>query len=174
MLSSQTGYDLWVIPLDGDRKPRILLQTKFDEKLGRFSPDGRWVAYVSNESGRGEIYVRTFVDPTSDAERTGSVGEWQVSQRGGTFPTWRRDSKELYFVAPDSRIMAVPIAALGKTLQPGRPVPLFQVRINGGGLDINTGGSQFDVGLDGRFLINTIQDTVTPSVTLLQNWNPRH
>lgn len=158
----RTGYDLWTLPLGADRKPWLFLQSRFDEKSGRFSPDGRWVAYMSNESGRSEIYVRAFAE---------LGGEWQVSTEGGNFPAWRRDGKELYFVAPDSRIMAVPIMVTGKTLQPGTPEALFPTRIYGGGLDVNTGGSQFDVSADGRFLVNTILDTTFLPITILQNWN---
>jgi len=162
--NGRTGYDIWVLPVGVDSKPRVFLQTRFDEKWGRFSPDGRWVAYMSNESGRPEIYVRAFAEAGS---------EWQISTNGGIFPAWRRDGKELYYVGPDSRIMAASVTVTGKTLEAGTPVALFPTRIYGGGLDVNTGGVQFDVSPDGRFLVNTILDTVFLPITVLQNWKPK-
>jgi Tol biopolymer transport system component len=162
ILEPKTSYDMWILPLEGDRKPRVFLQTEFDERDGRFSPDGRWVAYRSNESGRNEIYVRSFPEPG---------GQWQISTAGGSGPRWRRDGKELYYIAPDGRLMAVPIASQGATLEPGTPLPLFQTRIFGGGN--NAARAQYDVAPDGRFLINTLaDDAVTSSITLLLNWHP--
>lgn len=171
--NSATGYDLVAIPLDKERKPWAFLQTKFDEKQGRFSPDGRWVAYQSNESGRPEVYIRPFADPASGVRADTSSPQWQVSVGGGLFPAWRHDGKELYWVGPDSRMMAATITVTGKTLQPSKPVALFQARIYGGGLDVNTGGRQFDVAADGRFLINTALDSAATPITLLQNWKQK-
>ena len=110
--SPKTGLDLWALPLAGDRKPFPVLQTPFDETSGQFSPDGRWVAYQSNESKTMQIYVRPF---------PGSGGQWQVSTEGGSQPRWGPDGKELFYVAPDARLMAVPIAvgADAQTLEPG-------------------------------------------------------
>ena len=84
----------------GERKPFAVLQSSFDEIEGQFSPDGRWLAYASNESGRYEIYIRTFPE---------AGGKWQVSAAGGVQPRWRRDGRELFYVAPDTRLMAVPL-----------------------------------------------------------------
>ena len=171
---SPTGFDLLVAPLEGDRKPWAFLQTKFDEKQGRFSPDGRWVAYQSNESGRPDIYIREFVDRAAAGFQAKAASpQWQVSTAGGLFPAWRHDGKELYWVGPDSRMMAATITVTGKTLQPSPPFALFQTRIAGGGLDVNTGGRQFDVSSDGRFLINTVLDGAATPITLLQNWKPK-
>jgi DNA-binding winged helix-turn-helix (wHTH) protein/Tol biopolymer transport system component len=164
-----TGRDLWTVPFGGDHKPRVFLQTKFDEKLGRFSPDSRWVAYSSNVSGRSEIYVRAFTG-AADAS-PGSV--WQVSVDGGLFAAWRRDGKELYWVGPGGRMMAAPIIVMGTTLESAPPIELFQAPIFNGGLDVNTGGRQFDVGPDGRFLINTVKEGSAQAITLLQNWRPK-
>jgi Tol biopolymer transport system component len=156
--------DLWVLPMDGARKPFALVKTPFDERSGTISPDSRWVSYLSNESGRYEIYVRPF-PPTSG-------GLWQVSTAGGVQPRWRRDSKELYYIAPDAKLMAVAIAANGSTLEPGTPIALFQTRIFGGGASVNT-RQQYDVAPDGRFLINvTLDDTHASPITLLLNWKP--
>src|SRR5262249_38940792 len=86
-----TGLDLWVLPLFGDRKPFPFLQTPFAESGGRFSPDGKWVAYQSNESGRSEVYVQPFPGPGA---------KFQISTDGGANPLWRRDGKELFFLGP--------------------------------------------------------------------------
>jgi Tol biopolymer transport system component len=96
----QTNADLWVLPLEGDRTPWVLLKTPFSERHGTFSPDGRWVAYQSNESGRNEIYIRPFAGPAASGASASQVGgQWQVSTAGGTFPRWRRDVRELYYLS---------------------------------------------------------------------------
>ena len=173
-LDPQTDYDLWVLPLDGDRKPSVFLKTNFSERQGQFSRDERWAAYMSNESGRPEIYVRPFVAPAASpaddratASRAG--GQWQVSTAGGIYPRWRPDGKELYYIGPDGQMMAAPITATGTTLEPGTPMALFQTRIFGGGADTQQ-GRQYDVARDGRFLINTALDDAAAPITLLQNW----
>jgi Tol biopolymer transport system component len=167
----QTYRDLWVLPLEGDRKPWAFLKTTFDEAAGDFSPDGRWVAYQSNESGRYEIYVRPFLEPVAaGAKGIAASGQWQVSTGGGLSARWRSDGKEIYYTGPDGRIMAASITTTATTLEPGTPVELFQTRIVGGGAD--TLGRQYDVARDGRFLINTVlQDPAAP-IVILQNWRP--
>jgi Tol biopolymer transport system component len=166
-IDPQSGRDIWVLPLNGDRKPRVFLKTNFDEVAGPFSPDGRWVAYQSNESGRFEIYVRPFVEAGS------GTNQWQVSTAGGLSPDWRSDGKELYYIAPDGKMMAASIDVRGAQLQVDAPVALFQTRIVGGGLNLAL-GRQFDVSRDGRFLINTVpeEDAASP-ITILQNWRSR-
>src|SRR5262249_33976787 len=157
----QTQQDLWVLPLEGDRKPFVLVNTNFRERRGTFSPNGHWMAYMSNESGRDEIYVRPFPGPG---------GQWQVSTAGGTSPRWASGGNELYYVAPDGMMMAAPIVDNGASIEPGRPVALFHTRILGGGTDAVL-GTQYDVARDGRFLINTVlEDTPTSPITLLMNW----
>lgn len=149
----------------------MFLATTFSERQGAFSPDGRWVAYMSNESGRDEIYIRPFAAPSASGASDGAGGQWQVSTAGGIFPRWRPDGKELCYVDPTARMMAAPITAKGPTLAPGAPVALFATRIFGGGVD-NARGRQYDVTRDGRFLINTLLDDATTPSTLLQNWRP--
>ncbi len=167
----QTGRDLWVLPMEGDRKPWVFLKTTFNERQGQFSADGHWVAYTSNESGRDEIYIQPFAAPAaSGAAASPAAGQWQVSTAGGVFPRWRSDGKELYYIGPSGEMMAAPITATGTTLEPGAPVALFPTRILGGGVD-NGQGRQYDVTRDGRFLINTVLDDAS-SITLIQNWNP--
>ena len=143
-----------------------MVQTSFDEVQGQFSPDGRWVAYASNESGRYEIYIRPFPGPG---------GKWQVSTGGGIYPRWRRDGKELFYVAPDNRMMAAPIqvAADGRTLSPGAPVALFASRLTTGNTGIGGFASraQYAVAPDGRFLLNVSADDAAASpITIVQNW----
>ena len=168
----QTSRDLWVVPMVGDRTPSVFLKTPFREGYGAFSPDGRWVAYLSNESGRTEIYVRPFVPPGAAGTAAGAAGgQWQVSTAGGIYPVWRPDGKELYYLNPAGAMMAAPITVTGATLAPGAPVVLFPTRIFGGGVDAQQ-GRQYDVAPDGRFLINTVLDSAAAPITLLQNWNP--
>jgi Tol biopolymer transport system component len=168
-LDPQTNSDLWVVPMVGDRTPSVVLKTPFREAYGAFSPDGRWVAYHSNESGRPEIFVRPFVPPGAAGPATG--GQWQVSTAGGVFPVWRRDGKELYYLNPAGAMMAAPITVTGATLDPGAPVVLFPTRIYGGAADSPI-GRQYDVAPDGRFLINTELESAAAPITLLQNWQP--
>ncbi len=186
-IDAQTNADLWVVPMSGanasatarsqqetagDRTPSVFLKTPFREAYGAFSPDGRWVAYHSNESGRNEIYVRPFVPPgAAGTAAVAATGQWQVSTAGGIHPVWRPDGKELYYLNPAGAMMAAPVTVTGATLEPGAPVVLFPTRIYGGGVDIQQ-GRQYDVAPDGRFLINTELDSADAPITLIQNWNP--
>jgi Tol biopolymer transport system component len=183
----QTARDLWVRPMsvanaspagrsqqetEGDRKPWVFLKTSFDESFGQFSPDGRWVAYMSNESERNEIYLRPFAKPTVvGAPANPAARQWPISTAGGIHPRWRPDGKELYYIGPNGEMMAAPIAVTGTTLEPGTPVALFPTRIYGGGVN-NIQGRQYDVTRDGRFLINTVLDDASSPITLLLNWKP--
>jgi dipeptidyl aminopeptidase/acylaminoacyl peptidase len=157
--SSLNNGDLMVLPLTGDRKPFPFLNTPFSEQQGAFSPDGKWVAYQSDESGRDEIYVRPFPGPG---------GQWQVSTGGGTSPRWRADGKELCYLAPDGKLMTVPVAVQGAALAPGTPETLFQTLIPSNPLR-----PQYDVARDGRFLVDTeAEATSTEPIHLLLNWRP--
>jgi eukaryotic-like serine/threonine-protein kinase len=89
-----TKEDLWELPLEGDKKPFLFLGTEFNNGDGAFSPDGRWVAYVSHESGRNEIYVRTF-SPDSTTAGSDTGGKWLISANGGSQPRWRRDGPDV-------------------------------------------------------------------------------
>ncbi|HJU61452.1 MAG TPA: protein kinase, partial [Candidatus Binatia bacterium] len=115
----KTGSDLFVLPLFGDMKPYPVLATEFNETHGRFSPDGRWLAYVSNESGRNEVYVQSF---------PASGGKWQVSTTGGAQPQWRSDGKELFYMAPDRRLMAVDVRPQ-QNFEVGAAKLLFQTQV---------------------------------------------
>jgi dipeptidyl aminopeptidase/acylaminoacyl peptidase len=153
----KTGGDIWLLPLIGDRKPVPVLQTEFDEHQGAFSPDGHWIAYVSGESGRGEVYVRSFNEAVPGA----TAGKWPVSTAGGSQPQWRRDGKELFYLAPDGKLMAVPVKA-GSTFEARAPVALF-----------NAGeGAQYAVSAEGgRFLISrVIERRPSGPVNICLNW----
>ena len=107
-------FDLWYLPLAGDdRKPRPYLQTQFSQSQAQFSPDGRFVAYTSDETGRNEIYVRPFPQA--------SGGKWLVSTNGGTEPRWRRDGKELFYISADSKMMAAGVTTAPAFKKPGIP-----------------------------------------------------
>jgi dipeptidyl aminopeptidase/acylaminoacyl peptidase len=151
----KTGTDLWVLPLLGDRKPVPFLQTGFNEGQGQFSPDGRWMAYVSDESGRGEVYVQTF---------PASGGKWQISAAGGAYPRWRRDGKELFYVAAGQKLMVVPVQA-DSTFQAGRPQALFELHFFQPVIPYNASA-------DGqRFLVNTpLEEDNSSPVTVVLNW----
>jgi serine/threonine protein kinase len=164
----KTKDDLWVLPLEGDRKPMPFLRTEFNELDGHFSPDMRWVAYVSDESGSDEIYVRGFSQGSAASSDTG--GKWQVSVGGGTGPLWRKDGKELYYRAPDGKVMVVEITA-GTVFQSGTPKPLFQVSSVPTDL-LPIPLSIWDVTSDGnRFLLTTPTMETTPTpFTVILNW----
>ncbi|HEY7475563.1 MAG TPA: hypothetical protein VH679_11160, partial [Vicinamibacterales bacterium] len=170
-VASQGNVDLWILPMVGERTPRAFLKTPFREAYGVFSPDGRWVAYQSNESGRPEVYVRLVVPPGAVGTAAAAGGQWQVSTAGGAFPAWRPDGKELYYLNPASVMMAASITVTGTTLAPGAPVVLFPTRVAGGGIDTQQ-GRQYDVGPDGQFLINIELDSAAAPITLLMNWKP--
>ena len=148
-------------PPGGERKPIPFLVTQADETFGQFSPDGKWIAYSSDESGRREVYVQGFAP---DRNPAAAVGKWQISTAGGDKPRWSRDGKELYYIAPDRKMMAVPVK-IGPTFEPGVAAPLFDTNV--------TGFFPYDVSPDGRFLLNTISEaaalTASP-VTIVLNW----
>jgi Tol biopolymer transport system component len=158
----KTGFDILVLPLFGERKPYPFVNTSFSEGNAQYSPDGRWVAYQSNESGRSEIYVQPFRGPG---------GKRQISTGGGIEPRWRGDGKELFFIAPDAKLMAAPINSAGESLESGVPVPLFQTRIVDGGQIIST-KHQYAVAPNGqRFLINiTVNDSAVVPITIVTDW----
>jgi eukaryotic-like serine/threonine-protein kinase len=160
-LPQQYAADIWILPLTARGKPFPLIESEFDKRFPAFSPDGRWLAYASNESGRFEIYIAPF---------RGARGKWQVSSSGGTFPRWREDGKEVFYLGSDNRIQATEIAARGSSVRVGATEVLFPVQT------VPTPISPFDVTSDGRrFLINAMpsaQDYSEP-VTLLINWTKR-
>jgi serine/threonine protein kinase len=155
-----SNIDEWLLPMDGDRKPFPYLDKPYEERHGQFSPDGKWVAYTSDQGGQYQIYVSSFPKPDHQAT---------ISTSGGIQPRWSHDGKEIFYIAPDGKLMAVPVTVKGATLEGGTPKSLFQTRIWGGGANVE-GRRQYAVAKDGRFLINvTVQETGSP-ITLLLNW----
>jgi Tol biopolymer transport system component len=156
-----TGMDILWLPMQGNRKPTPFLNTSFQEHGGQFSPNGRWVAYQSNESGRYEIYVRSFPD-----------GEHQtlISVAGGVSVRWSRDGRELFYLAPDGTLMAAPVAIQAGVPKIGSPVALFRTAIVGGGTPRIGTDFEYDIAPDGRFLIN-VSSVPAPAITIIQNWS---
>ena len=155
----QTKLDLWVLPMFGDRKPISFLQTPFNEDGPRFSPDGHFIAYYSDDAGPYEVYVQPF--PASGAK-------WQISSGGGMQPRWKRDGKELFYMAPNRKLMAVDVN-LGKgTLEAGVPKMLFPTS----SLGYVGPRNLYECSGDGqRFLINSLKsDDVSIPVTVVVNW----
>ena len=162
--SDKTGWDLWVLPLEGGRKPFPLLRTEFDEHWGRFSPDGKWVAYVSNESGKNEVFVRTFSPGQPE-----NAAKWPVSNGGGELPRWRADGKELFYLGPDRQMMVVAVKPGGAPSAPFEaaiPRVLFPTHAATGNF------ASYAVTSDGqRFLINQpAQDAASGLATVVVNW----
>ncbi len=154
--STQTGWDLWTASPDGKRAPAPLLATTYNEEGGQLSPDGRWLAYTSDESGRSEVCVVAF--PSLD-------GKWQVSDAGGSQPRWRRDGAELFYLAADRALMAVGIKTAAG-FEKDKPERLFDTRAR------YTGYRAYDVAPDGqRFLINTVlAEGDSPPLTVVLGW----
>jgi Tol biopolymer transport system component len=159
-MDPNTNMELWALPLTGHKAPIPFIKTPFGVTQGQFSPDGRWVAYASNESGKWEIYVAPYPGPG---------GNWKVSSAGGSEPRWRRDGKELFYLAPDAKLMAVEVKG-GATFEAGSARPLFQThrREHVASTDMFS----YDVAPDGqRFLVNTdVGDATSPSPTIVFDW----
>jgi Tol biopolymer transport system component len=160
----KTKSDLWVLPTTGDRKPFAFANTEFSEAQGTFSPDGRWIAYVSDESGTAEVYAAPFPGP--GGKRLISTKQAGVGQGG--VPTWRPDGKEIFYIAPDRTLMAVDVTVKGSTLEAGLARKLF-------GPIPAVGGRSYAVSPDGkRVLTYTVPGERTNApITLIQNWQPQ-
>jgi Tol biopolymer transport system component len=162
---AKTGWDLWALSLEGERKSWPIQRTGFNEHWGEFSPDGKWIAYVSNESGRDEVFVRAF----SPAQREGGA-KWQVSMGGGFMPKWRADGTEIFFLGQDRHMMVAAVETgpeSSGTFQAGAPRELFPTNAFMGNF------SMYSVTADGqRFLINQDVENAPQSLaTVVVNWN---
>jgi protease II len=149
----------WILPLTGDRKPFALVESQFWNGRAAFSPDCKWVAYVSNETGQEEVYITHFPDVTR---------RYEVSTQGGGYPRWRGDGKELfYFSEPQNSMMAVNVGEKAEEISLGSPRALFHL-VNNAGIV-----GPFDVTQDGRrFLISeTNSPAGTVPLTLVTNWD---
>ena len=142
---AKTGANLIAVSMEGEPREVVVAQSQYDETEGQFSPDGRWVAFVSTESGRPEVFVQSFPDAS---------GRTQVSTAGGAQVRWSADGKEIFYVAPDGRMMSVSIAFGAASPDVKTPVPLFQTHL-ATGTNVLGNKPQYAVARDGRFLLNT-------------------
>ncbi|MGA7961971.1 MAG: protein kinase [Candidatus Acidiferrales bacterium] len=151
--------ELWVLPLFGQRKPFVFVQgSGSGARYARFSPDGRYVAYASHETGRYEIYVQTFPEHTE---------KWQISTGGGVEPAWRSDGKELFYVSPDDKMMSVKVNTAAASFQAGIPQPLFQAQLVEGLFWRN----RYVVTADGQqFLMLSPTSSGANPITVVLNW----
>jgi eukaryotic-like serine/threonine-protein kinase len=156
---SSARRELWTLPLFGDRKPAPYLPTGFDKQGGRFSPDGKWIVYESNESGKNEVYVSPF---------PASGGKLVVSTSGGSRPIWRRDGKEIFYLDPSGELMAASVKQNGSALTIDVPKALFQAHTE-------SFLPSYDASADGqRFLVVTAPQQKLPSpITVVVNWEAR-
>lgn len=150
--------DLWVFPLFGDRKPSASGEGSASAEQARFSPDGRYMAYTSNETGRGEVYVQTFPQ---------HLGKWTVSNSGGVEPMWRQDGNELFYLKPDDTMTSVEVKTRAGEFQAGIPKPLFQVQLITGDWR-----NRYVASPDGqRFLMLVPAGDAKPEpITVVVNW----
>jgi serine/threonine protein kinase len=162
----KTTWDLWVQPTSGGSKPWPLVQSEFRQEYGRFSPDGRWVAYRSTESGRSEVYVTPFIEPGGASRTPLTAGaKWQISTAGGSEPRWRRDGRELFYLGLDNRLMAAEVSGEVSGFKVGVVRPLIAIRPA-------MSNSSYDVSADGqRFLVdNAVEQPGSETITLILNW----
>ena len=159
-----TNLDLWLLLLQGELKTTQFLSTSFTVSQGRFSPDSRYVAYVSNESGKNEVYVRSF---SSDGK---AGGQQMISQGGGTQPLWRRDGKELFYISADTKVMAVPVSTAPTFQRLGAPIALFTAPIYGGGRNYNI--HRWAAMPNGqKFIINSVlKEAASEPISVITNW----
>ncbi|HEY3177093.1 MAG TPA: protein kinase [Candidatus Polarisedimenticolia bacterium] len=153
--SGSGNYDIWTLPLSRGSMPSLLVGTSFDEDELRFSPDGRFIAFVSDESGRKEIYVAPYLSPG---------GRTRVSTRGARCPRWGRDGRELFYLSDDRYLVAVPVRS-ASSLELGEPVPLFA-------LNEGKAWTDFDVPADGRRFLAIIPEVLADKqpLTVVLNW----
>ena len=152
-------FSIWALPFSGDRKPYTFMESRFNSQMGKFSPDGHWVAYVSNDSGTDEVYAAPFPGPGSRI---------QISSGGGSQPRWRRDGQELFYLSPEQKMMAAQIIAGGGDFRVGSVHTLFTVSPLGG-----VPGYLYDVTADGqKFIIaQDFEHTSTVPLTIVTNWS---
>ena len=153
------NIDIWLLPLFGDRKATPFLKTQFEERSSKFSLDGKWVAYVSDESGKFEVYVQPF---------SGSGSKVKVSSDGGDGPMWRRDGKELFFVNVGT-LMSVPVKTK-ESLETGSPKPLFHAQMINNSYS-RARGTYAPTSTGQRFLVLTqVADAKPVPINVVFNW----
>jgi dipeptidyl aminopeptidase/acylaminoacyl peptidase len=154
--------NLWILPVDAGGAPVPFARSPFNKTQAQVSPDGRWIVYTALDTGHDEVYVDSF--PMAGNRRQVSVG-------GGMMPRWRRDGSELFYLAPDQMLMAVPVTSKNGYFDAGRATPLFRTRLVPTGSQISGIGALYDVTPDGqRFLINGPPADQGPPMTAVLNW----
>ncbi len=163
-LNTKGDIDIWALPLGGTRTPFEVVRTEFNERLPQFSPDGKWIAYQSDKTGRFEIYVQPFPGPG---------GALPVSTGGGAQVRWNPTGKELFYIAPDDRLMAVPIGVTsdGKIAEAGTPFPLFATNASSAE---DAARQHYMVSRDGRsFVVQSVpEEAAARPITVILNWKP--
>ena len=161
-ISSNTRSGLWLLPMTGDHKPEPFLTSPFLGH-GQFSPNGKWIAYVSSESGRNEVFVQSF--PASSFKQ-------QVSIKGGDWVRWRSDGKELFYVAPDRKVMSVAVRTSSVSLEFGTPSALFAIPVASPSGPVVLSAYTYDVMPNGeRFLaLAPTAESESPPMTVVLNW----
>jgi Tol biopolymer transport system component/tRNA A-37 threonylcarbamoyl transferase component Bud32 len=158
-LKMKNRLGLWTLAMQGSDAATAFTSSPFRETNGQFSPDGKWIAYVTDESGGNEILVRSFPD---------AAHKWQVSIKGGNWVRWRRDGKELFYLAPDGKFMSVSVHAAHGELGFTSPEPLFDFPNHS--LERSALSYAYDVAPDGRFLVLTPVGSEAHSLTVITNW----
>ena len=159
-LMIQGSGDLKILSLKDDKKPLPFSQTGFNERDGRFSPNTRWVAYTSNQSGQDQVYIRSI----------SASGIWQISRDGGREPRWRRDGKELFFLSPEGKMMAVTLEETANAIQAGLPAELFDARrpfLEGVG---DNSRNNYDVTPDGQRFLIVQAGAASDPIHVVLNW----
>jgi Tol biopolymer transport system component len=162
-MPTETQRDLWVLAVTADGKPEVgakprpYLRTRFNEWQGQFSPEPspRWVAYVSDETGREEVNIQAFPEPR---------GKWSISTGGGRFPVWAQNGREVLYLAPDNKLMAVSLKLSADSVEPSAPRELFTVPW------YLTSDSPHDIAPDGRFLVRAATETGSEPLQVIVNW----
>ena len=155
----KTGADLIAVAASGQSSPIVVAQSAHQETEGQFSPDGKWVAFVANDSGRAEVYLQSF---------PGATNRTQVSTAGGSQVRWSRDGSEIFYVAPDGRMTAVSVALNGASPLVKPPVALFQTHL-ATGTNVLGNKPQYAVSRDGRFLLNALVESASLPIVVSLN-----
>jgi dipeptidyl aminopeptidase/acylaminoacyl peptidase len=163
MTTPSADMDIWTVALAGDRAPVAVVRTPFEERDAQFSPDGTWIAYQSNESGRHEVYIQPL---------KGGRERQRISANGGVQARWRADGRELFYLTSEGQLTGVPIESVdgGRSLRPRGAVPLFQTKL---GAIHGVALHSYVVAPDGeRFLLDVVVERQVPPLTLILNWKP--
>jgi hypothetical protein len=168
MLEPGGIVNIWLLPTSGDRKPLLYSPSPFTQSAGTVSPDGRWIAYASNESGAFDVWLQNFPTPG---------GRWKVSSAGGHYMRWSSDGRELFYLTPEMKLMSVSVGVAGNASpsvpELGTPMPLFDVPLVGGFTTATGFAQQYDVAPGSqRFLVNLETNTAASRspITVVVNW----